>query len=221
MRLLGCLLLLSTYLGADALAQESAGRSLASPAPSARKMAAASAGKTPAKAAAKAEKDPVKSVFAGGSLAPAGQAITTEIYSDQASFDSQKSIGTFSGHVIVQDPRFNIQADKLTVLLVKGEEQGLEKAIAEGNVGVVRERPGEDGGPPERSIGRADRAVYTTKDGNVELTGTPRVQSGLNTHVATSPETVMVINQSGQLTTQGPSRTEIRQEPKASPTPKP
>ena len=42
----------------------------------------------------------------------------------------------------------------------------------------------------------------------------PRVQQGLNIHVATSPETVMVINQNGQLTTHGPSRTDIRQEPK-------
>ena len=32
-------------------------------------------------------------------------------------------------------------------------------------------------------------------------------------HVATSPDTVMIINQNSQLTTHGPSRTEIRQEP--------
>ena len=31
-------------------------------------------------------------------------------------------------------------------------------------------------------------------------------------HVATSPDTVMVINQNSQLTTHGPSRTEIRQQ---------
>jgi hypothetical protein len=46
------------------------------------------------------------------------------------------------------------------------------------------------------------------------LHGTPRVQEGVNTHIATSPDTVMVVNQNGQLTTHGPSRTEIRQEPK-------
>jgi hypothetical protein len=40
-------------------------------------------------------------------------------------------------------------------------------------------------------------------------------------HVATSPDTVMLINQNGTLTTKGPSRTELRQEPKAAPTPKP
>ena len=32
-------------------------------------------------------------------------------------------------------------------------------------------------------------------------------------HVATSPDTVMIINQNSQLRTHGPSRTEIRQEP--------
>ena len=53
--------------------------------------------------------------------------------------------------------------------------------------------------PAMRSVGRAERVVYSAIDGNVELTGTPRVQSGLNMHVATSPDTVMVINQSGTL----------------------
>ena len=149
--------------------------------------------------------------------------ITTEIYANEAFFDSNKNIGVFTGQVKVIDPRFNLQSDKLTVYLHRGEEQGLDKAIAEGNVGVVRDRPNSEGGPPQRAIGRAEHAVYTSSDGNVELTGMPRVQQGGNTHVATSPQTVMLINQDGQLSTHGPSRTEIHQEPKAeektSPTP--
>lgn len=140
--------------------------------------------------------------------------ITTEIYAEEAFFDSNKNIGVFSGHVKVIDPRFNLQSDKLTVYLHRGEEQGLDKAIADGNVAVVRDRPNPEGGPPERAIGRSDHAVYTSSDGNVELTGTPKVQQGRNIHVATSPGTVMIINQDGQLTTHGPSRTEIHQEPK-------
>ena len=44
--------------------------------------------------------------------------------------------------------------------------------------------------------------------------GTPRVQEGPNLHVATSPDTVMVISQNSQLRTHGPSRTEIIQQPK-------
>ena len=162
--------------------------------------------------------------------------ITTEIYADEAFFDANKSVGIFRGHVKVNDPRFNLQSDKLTAFISKaqtaptgqsgqapgqngqarqsGQGQGLEKAIAEGNVAVVRDRPDPNGGPPTRAVGRADIATYVAATGNVELKGMPRVQQGLNTHIGTSPETVMVINQSGQLTTHGPSRTEIRQEPK-------
>jgi lipopolysaccharide transport protein LptA len=150
--------------------------------------------------------------------------ITTEIYAEEAFFDSSKNIGVFSGRVRVIDPRFNLQSDKLTVYLHRGEEQGLDKAIADGNVGVVRDRPDPDGGPPQHAVGRGDRAVFTSKDGNLELTGSPKVQQGTNMHVATSTDTVMIINQDGQLTTHGPSRTEIRQEPspgeKNSPAPK-
>jgi lipopolysaccharide transport protein LptA len=153
--------------------------------------------------------------------------ITTEIYADEASFDSGKNVGVFTGNVKVFDPRFNLQSDKLTVYLRKGEDQGLEKAIADGNVGVVRDRPDPNGGPPTHAVGRAEHAVYTVTDGNVELTGMPKVQQGLNLHIATSSKTVMVINQDGHLNTHGPSRTEIRQEPKQekaespSPSPKP
>jgi lipopolysaccharide transport protein LptA len=139
---------------------------------------------------------------------------TTEIYADEAFFDSTKNMGIFSGRVKVTDPRFSLQSDKLTVLITKGQNQGLERAVAEGNVGLVRDRPDPNGGAPTRAVGRADKAVYTAATGDVELRGTPRVQEGMNMHVATSPDTVMIINQNNQLTTHGPSRTEIRQQPK-------
>lgn len=141
--------------------------------------------------------------------------VTTEIYADEAFFDSNKYIGTFTGHVKVADPRFNLQSDKLTVYVRKGQNQGMEKAIAEGNVGVVRDRVDPNGGPVSRAVGRADTAIYITATNNVELKGTPRVQQGPNLHVATSPDTVMIINETGQLTTHGPSRTDLRQDPKA------
>src|SRR3989440_2116953 len=138
---------------------------------------------------------------------------TTEIYSDEAFFDSTKNIGIFSGRVKVVDPRFNLQSDKLTVVITKGENQSLEKAIAEGNVGLIRDRPAANGGPPTRAVGRSDKATYTAATGEVELMGTPRVQEGPNLHVATSPDTVMIISQNSQLRTHGPSRTEIVQQP--------
>jgi lipopolysaccharide transport protein LptA len=141
------------------------------------------------------------------------QPTTTEIYSDEAFFDSTKNMGIFTGRVKVVDPRFNLQSDKLTVFITKGENQSLEKAIAEGNVGLVRDRPDPNGGPPTRAVGRSDKATYTANTGDVELVGTPRVQEGQNLHVATSPDTVMIISQNSQLRTHGPSRTQIVQQP--------
>ena len=210
-----CAFILLYLASLNAVAQEAA----ASPARPAKNAPAA---KGAEKSAAKpADGDPLKAALGGGLMNPTDGPITTEIYADEVLFDAQKYVGTFTGHVIVKDPRFNLQADKLIVHLSKGEKKGLERAIAEGNVGVVQERPAQEGAPAMRSVGRAERVVYNAIDGNVELTGTPRVQSGLNMHVATSPDTVMVINQSGTLSTRGPSRTELRQEPKGAPAPKP
>src|SRR6184192_2519506 len=53
--------------------------------------------------------------------------ITTEIYADEASFDSGKNVGVFTGHVKVFDPRFNLQSDKLTVYLHKGKSRDWRK----------------------------------------------------------------------------------------------
>jgi len=177
----------------------------------------------PAKAKTKDKKKDDKSsgtnLFGPGAAGEqANGPTTTEIYSDEAFFDSTKNMGIFSGRVKVVDPRFNLQSDKLTVFITKGENQSLEKAVAEGNVGLIRDRPAANGAPPTRAIGRSDKATYTASTGDVELVGTPRVQEGANMHVATSPDTVMIISQNSQLRTHGPSRTEIVQQPKEEPT---
>jgi lipopolysaccharide transport protein LptA len=162
----------------------------------------------------KEDKSPVTNLFGSNAAGlQSNEPVTTEIYADEAFFDSTKNKGIFSGRVKVIDPRFNLQSDKLTVFITKGQNQSLEKAVAEGNVGLVRERPDPNGGAPTRAVGRADKATYTAATGDVELRGTPRVQEGANMHVATSPDTVMIINQNSQLSTHGPSRTEIRQQP--------
>ena len=189
-----------------------ASASSASPSPKAEKPAKAKAKNKDKK---KDDKSPGTNLFGPGAAGQqSNEPTTTEIYSDEAFFDSTKNIGIFSGRVKVIDPRFNLQSDKLTVFITKGENQSLEKAVAEGNVGLVRDRPAANGGPPTRAVGRCDKATYTATTGDVELTGTPRVQEGPNLHVATSPDTVMVISQNSQLRTHGPSRTEIVQQPK-------
>ena len=63
----------------------------------------------------------------------------------------RKTIGKFTGHVKVNDPRFNMQSDKLTAYISK-ENKGFEKAVGR-NVGVVRDRPDPNGGPPQRTVG--------------------------------------------------------------------
>src|SRR5881296_3240127 len=183
------------------------------PAATAPKTSATAPEKKAKKKAAseKQDKSPGENLFGTG--LQSNEPTTTEIYADEAFFDSTKNMGIFSGRVKVVDPRFNLQSDKLTVFITKGQNQSLEKAIAEGNVGLVRQRLNPSGGPPTLAVGRADKAIYTAATGDVELRGTPRVQQGPNMHVATSPDTVMIINQNSQLTTHGPSRTQIRQQP--------
>src|SRR6059058_3049633 len=209
MKKLGVLVLLI----ACAIGARSAGQIAAAPAGS---PVAAKKAEKPAKNKDKKKEDKSAgtNLFASSAAGlQSNQPTTTEIYSDEAFFDSTKNMGIFSGRVKVVDPRFNLQSDKLTVFITKGQNQSLEKAIAEGNVGLVRDRPDPNGGPPTRAVGRSDKATYTANTGDVELKGTPRVQEGANMHVATSPDTVMIINQNSQLTTHGPSRTEIRQQP--------
>jgi lipopolysaccharide transport protein LptA len=183
-----------------------------SPAP-AKKAEKPAKNKTKNKDKKKEDKSSGTNLFGSSATGQSDQPTTTEIYSDEAFFDSTKNMGIFSGRVKVVDPRFNLQSDKLTVFITKGQNQSLEKAIAEGNVGLVRDRPDPNGGPPTHAVGRSDKATYTAATGDVELMGTPRVQEGPNLHVATSPDTVMVINQNSQLRTHGPSRTQIVQQP--------
>ena len=184
-----------------------------SPAPITKAANAKAQDKAKNKGKKKEDNPSGSNLFGSGGELQSDQPTTTEIYSDEAFFDSNKNVGIFSGRVKVIDPRFNLQSDKLTVYITKGQTQGLEKAIAEGNVGLVRDRPDGKGGAPTRAVGRADKATYTASTGDVELVGTPRVQEGPNLHVATSPDTVMIVSQNSQLRTHGPSRTEIVQQP--------
>src|SRR5436190_19339975 len=198
------------------IAAQSPGRISATPAgsPSPTKTEKPATAKAKNKDKKKDDKSSGTNLFGPSAAAQqSNEPTTTEIYSDEAFFDSTKNIGIFSGRVKVVDPRFSLQSDKLTVVITKGENQSLEKAIAEGNVGLIRDRAAANGGPPTRAVGRSDKATYTAATGEVELLGTPRVQEGPNLHVATSPDTVMIISQNSQLRTHGPSRTEIVQQP--------
>src|SRR4030095_10709650 len=137
------------------IASRSAGQiasaSSASPSPKAEKPAKAKAKNKDKK---KDDKSSGTNLFGPGAAGESNGPTTTEIYSDEAFFDSTKNVGTFTGRVKVIDPRFNLQSDKLTVFITKGENQSLERAIAEGNVGLVRDRPAPHRGTPTHAASR-------------------------------------------------------------------
>jgi lipopolysaccharide transport protein LptA len=126
---------------------------------------------------------------------------------NDATFDNTNSIATFDGTVFVKDPQFNLYCDKLVVYLNK-ERKGIERAEAIGHVVIVQENTNEKG-QASKSIGRSGKAVFVPATGDATLTDWPQLQQGINNHVATDQNTVMVLNRDGKLTTTGPSRTVI------------
>jgi hypothetical protein len=94
---------------------------------------------------------------------------------------------------------------------------GLESAVAEGTadepVVIVQDKPPSNGEAAQHSVGIALKADYDADSGNVKLSGWPRVTQGINTQIATSPKTIMIMNKdSNAMTTIGPSRTVIQEE---------
>jgi lipopolysaccharide export system protein LptA len=99
-----------------------------------------------------------------------------------------------------------------------GGAGGLERAIAEGHVTIVQDKPDPDGGPPKHYVGHATKADYDTASGDIVLTGEkdpatwPTLQEGINTHIATEAGVVMTLNRSGTLHTVGKTKTVITEQ---------
>ena len=130
----------------------------------------------------------------------------TEITAQKdALFNEKENKAVFTGDVRVKDPAFLLSCDTLTVFLLK-DRSGIERAEAQGNVVIVQQaaNPSEKG-----AIGKARQAVYVPSTGEVTLIGWPEVQQGINRHVATTPNTRMVMNRDGRATTEGASKTVI------------
>jgi lipopolysaccharide export system protein LptA len=147
----------------------------------------------------------------------------------EATFDNRSRRAVFTGSVKVKDPQFTISCERLTAVLRDGaakkgtggpveqsptsqQASGLERAIAEGNVVIIQDKPGENGGPTKHYIGKAERAEYDAATGDVVLTGWPQVQQGINTQVATEAATIMTLNRDGRMKTQGGSKTVIQEQ---------
>jgi len=153
--------------------------------------------------------------------------------------------------VFVKDPSFTIYSDKLTAYMRKGgapagqkgmpsseanpkgstsgtasKGGGLQRAVAEGPpehpVVIVQDKPASSGEEAQHNVGIAEKADYNADTGDVVLTGWPRVSQGINTQIATSRDTVMVMNKDGHtMKTHGPSHSVIQEQNQAKKSPTP
>ena len=94
---------------------------------------------------------------------------------------------------------------------------GLQRAIAEGTadhpVVIVQDKPATNGDEAQHNVGIAEKADYNADTGDVILTGWPQVSQGINTQVATSEKTIMIMNKDGHtMKTFGPSRSTIQEQ---------
>src|SRR5207247_8226697 len=89
------------------------------PASTAPKTSATAPEKKAKKKAAseKQDKSPGENLFGTG--LQSNEPTTTEIYADEAFFDSTKNMGIFSSRVKVVDSRFNYMLDKLIVFITE------------------------------------------------------------------------------------------------------
>ena len=96
---------------------------------------------------------------------------------------------------------------------------GLERALAEGNVVIIQDKVDPDTGEAKHYIGKALKADYDVKTGNIVLTGNedpatwPQLQEGINNHIATESGVVMTMNREGSLHTKGKTKTVIVNQP--------
>ncbi len=163
---------------------------------------------------------------------------STEIVALEATFDQKAHLAVFTGEVVVTDPAFIVQADKLTAYLKHDDKPapelaparlraapdpkpdakpskggGLEKAIAEadpGKVVTVIQEKNEADGTMSRSIGHGKKVVFDSITGDITLTGRPDVQQGINTCIATDESTIMILNRDGHMRVTGPHKTVIK-----------
>ena len=149
---------------------------------------------------------------AGNSFADLGQerpagAETVITSLEEATFDNRTGIAEFVGSVVVKDPQFTLTCYRLKAFL-NTDRKGLDRVEAEGNV-VIRQENEDERGSNVVSVARSQRAIFKPDTGDIDLTGWPQVQQGINAHVATEEGTKMILNRAGKINTSGSSKTVI------------
>ena len=89
----------------------------------------------------------------------------------------------------------------------KDATSGIEKAIVEGNVVIIQDKP-DATGKPQRYIGKGKKAVFENATGNITLTGWPQVSQSIggtmSKEIISREETcVIIINRAGRIDVKG------------------
>lgn len=138
------------------------------------------------------------------------QSDVMEIEADESVMDNEKRLITFTGHVVVTEPRFNLTSDRLEVYMnddtnldgtpaagaASSNEDAppFKRAIASGGM-VEIEKIGADG---KVQIAKARKADYDAVTGDIVLSGgPPTLQSGSGFVNPSSPDAVIILRADG------------------------
>lgn len=145
--------------------------------------------------------------FGGSSKERPPNAETVITAMDESTFDNRSGVAEFTGSVTVKDPQFTLTCDRLKAFLNQ-DRKGLERVEATGNV-VIRQENKDAKGKDVVSVAKSGKAVFHPATGDVDLTEWPKVEQGINAHIATDSGTKMILNRAGKINTTGSSRTMI------------
>jgi lipopolysaccharide export system protein LptA len=121
----------------------------------------------------------------------------TEITSKQLRMDTEKKIAYFDGDVLVNDPQFQLRANRLVVYL-NPNGSGMSHAEAHEDVIIVQES--------EKRRAYAQKAVYSTADGKIVLTGAPRIETDKG---STAGEVITIFRNNNTVLVEGGTKTTI------------
>lgn len=172
--------------------------------------------------------------------APGGVVVTTIVAQSEGAFDQKTNQAVFKGDVVVTDPRFSLNCDQLTAVMKRAAKEGaeaksdakeggaaaeakaeaskapsgsgsagIETLIAEGRVVITQEKRNEKG-ELERSVARAQKAVFDADSGDVTLSGWPQLETAKGSVVSEAESTVIIFNRRGTQRMVGPTKTVIR-----------
>jgi hypothetical protein len=130
----------------------------------------------------------------------------------ETTFDNIAHLATFSArpgtNVLVKDPQFTLYCQELKVFLKDDGTRGIKFIEATGKVIIIQEGV-NDKGETVKSTGNGEKALIDPQTEALTLLGWPRIQQGINTHIAIEEGTIMILHRQGRLETTGGVKTTI------------